>query len=212
MTYQLIIFDCDGVLVDTEDTSNSILASLITELGRPCTLAQAKGFFLGMSMKSCAAFIKNELKLPLPDDFFARYDRELYAALRQDVQAIPGVIDVIKKITIAKCVASSGSFEKMEITLGKTGIDALFAHKFSSSQVKKGKPAPDLFLFAAKTMGVAPEKTVVIEDSPLGIKAAKLAGMTAFGFCRQTPRESLEKMGADKIFDKMADLPALLAT
>jgi len=209
--FKLIIFDCEGVLVDTEPTSNQIMADLVSEIGYSCTLEKAKYLFLGRSMSNCLEVIRQRLNIEPPEDFLDRYHAKLYECLEKNVEAIPGIEGALKEITIAKCVASSGSHEKMAITLGNTGLDKYFGRNiFSSLQVEKGKPNPDLFLFAANEMDVVPEDCLVIEDSTLGVLAAKRANMSVFGYSRAVNPKKLEEMGGDLVFDDMADLPSLI--
>ena len=209
--FKFIIFDCDGVLVDTETISNSILANQLTELGYKCNTDQAKEIFMGRSMKDCFRIVKEDLKLNPPEDFLDQYDVQLFEALKTSVKPIPGVLEALKNIQLPKCVASSGSFEKMNLTLGQTGIVDFFSGNiFSTTQVKNGKPAPDLFLLAAHTNKMDSKYIVVIEDSAFGIKAAKAAGMTAFGFARETDESKLIDAGADLIFKDMKHLPELI--
>jgi len=183
---QLVIFDCDGVLVDSETITNHLFARLITEAGWPVTFEECCAQLKGLSMKDCVAKIEKKLDRPLAPHWPDQYRDESYAALRAQVQAMPKAKEAIALIRAAGrklCIASSGPMEKMEITLGRTGLMADFEGIiFNATMVAHGKPAPDLFLYAAHEMGVAPKAAIVIEDSPVGARAAKAAGMTCLGY------------------------------
>ncbi len=213
---QLVIFDCDGVLVDSELISCRVHAEVLTRHGYPITAAEIRERFLGRSARDANSDIERELGRALPEAFDRERKVELLAALGRDVAAIPHVAAAIDAITAPKCVASSGGHDKIFATLTRTGLHARFApHIFSASQVGRGKPAPDLFLFAAQRMGCAPRNCLVVEDSAAGVTAAVAAGMTAIGFvggshCRDDddgPR--LHAAGAAKVFDDMRQLPGL---
>jgi HAD superfamily hydrolase (TIGR01509 family) len=209
---ELIIFDCDGVLVDSELLANNVLAKALQDLGLPYDTARTIDSFMGRSLKSCFEQIERELGASLPNDFGARLDRDTYLAFEQDLQSVPFIATALDQIQAhyKSCVASSGSHEKMQLTLGKTGLFNRFENRiFSASEVKQGKPKPDLFLHAAARMGVLPTHCVVIEDSPAGVQAAKAAGMQVLGYCAMTPREKLESLGAIG-FDDMRELFAMI--
>ena len=204
----LVIFDCDGVLVDSEPLSNRILAERLTAVGLPTTTEGSIRDYMGRSWASCEALIERRLGRPLPEGFADDYHEELYAALRRDVEPVAGVVAALDAIAVPVCVASSGSHEKIRTSLGTTGLLERFEGRiFSATDVAHGKPAPDLFLHAAATMGFAPEDCVVVEDAPAGVAAGRAAGMTVLGYAALTPPEALE--GAS-VFGSMAELPALL--
>jgi HAD superfamily hydrolase (TIGR01509 family) len=153
-----------------------------------------------------------ELRLgrPLPANLEDRYHERLFEAFRTKLTAVPGVADVLMQLTIPTCVASSGTHERIRLALTTTGLLPRFDGRiFSAQDVARGKPAPDLFLHAAKSLGIRPDRCGVVEDSPLGVDAANRAGMTAFGFARMTPPERLQAAGGG-VFRSMAELPALL--
>lgn len=206
-----VIFDCDGVLVDTELTSNTVLARLLTDAGLPTTPEHCLREYRGRSMQSVIALAEQRRGGPLPPDLPERYYAELEAAFARDGQAIPGVIDALERISLPWCVASSGPHHKMEVTLRRTGLWDRFAGRiFSATEVRHGKPAPDLFLHAAREMGFEPASTAVVEDSVPGVQAARAAGMRALAFAGDTDAAELAAAGGE-LFDDMADLPGLLA-
>ena len=205
-----VIFDCDGVLVDTELTSNTVLAGLLTAAGLPTTLEYCLREYRGRSMQSVMALAEQRHGEPLPPDLPERYYADLEAAFARDGEAIPGVIDALDRISLPSCVASSGPHHKMEVTLRRTGLWDRFAGRiFSATEVRHGKPAPDLFLHAAREMGFDPATTAVVEDSVPGVQAARAAGMRALAFAGDTDAAELAAAGGEP-FDDMADLPDLL--
>lgn len=216
MPTDLIIFDCDGVLVDSEVISCRAHADVLTRHGYPITSEQVFARFLGRSTRQANLEIETELGRKLPEAYHGDLQDELYRAFEADLEAIRGIRDVLDVVTQAVCVASSGSHQRMRVSLGSTGLyERLAPNIFSASQVTNGKPAPDLFLFAASEMGVPPERCVVIEDSLAGIAGARAAGMTVFGFCGGSHcgdghAETLRQAGADLIFADMHQLPELV--
>ena len=213
MAPELVIFDCDGVLVDSEPIAVRTEVRLLAEVGWPLTEQEVLERFVGRSDADVLAAIEAQVGRPLPD-WRDRYHRELHAAFDAELTAVDGVaaaIDAVEAAGVATCVASSGSHDKMRRTLGRTGLWERFEGRiFSSSEVAHGKPAPDLFLHAAASMGAAPERCVVVEDSRAGAAAARAAGMRCIGFAGGlTPAAWLEAEGAEVITD-MVDLPALV--
>jgi HAD superfamily hydrolase (TIGR01509 family) len=211
----LVIFDCDGVLVDSEAIANQTLAAALTEWGYPITGAEARRRWVGRSMKTVGADLKAELGDKLPGDWLEQIEARDYAIFRERLQAVPfarAAVLAVQAAGIATCVASSGALEKMAVTLGATGLAPLFQGRiFSSRQVARGKPAPDLFLFAAERVGVDPAGCVVIEDSPAGVTGAVAAGMRVLGYVGdpETDAAAVEAAGAT-LFSDMRALPALL--
>ena len=216
MPIDLIIFDCDGVLVDSEVISCRAHADVLTRHGYPITSEQVFARFLGRSTRQANLEIETELGRKLPEAYHSDLQDELFRSFEADLEAIRGIHDVLDVVAQRVCVASSGSHERMQVSLGSTGLyERLTPNIFSASQVKNGKPAPDLFLFAAKEMGVAPERCVVTEDSLAGIAGARAAGMTVFGFCGGSHcgdghAETLREAGADLTFADMHQLPDLV--
>jgi HAD superfamily hydrolase (TIGR01509 family) len=194
--------------VDSEPISNRVLAGLLTEIGLPMTPAQSVEAFMGRSWKNVLAYAE-ERGAPLPEGFRRRYLDEMFAVFERELQPVPGVIAALDAIALPNCVASSASLEKMRFTLGHTGLwDRFEGRIFSATEVAHGKPAPDLFLHAAASMGWAAKDCAVVEDSPAGVEAGLAAGMTVFGYAGTTPAERLD--GA-LVFTDMAELPELLA-
>jgi HAD superfamily hydrolase (TIGR01509 family) len=205
-----VIFDCDGVLVDTELISNTVLAQLLTEAGMPTTLEDCMRDFRGRSIQSVLVIAEARFGGPLPFDVAERYYIEVEAVFARDLEPVPGVIAALDRIALPSCVASSGPHHKMAVTLRTTGLwDRFEGRIFSATEVAAGKPAPDLFLHAAARMGFDPATTAVVEDSLPGVQAAVAAGMRALAFTRHSGAAELAAAGGEPFAD-MADLPALL--
>jgi len=210
-SFDLVIFDNDGVLVDSEPVANAVLARLLTEYGFPCTTEESIAAFMGRSVPQVRAIVQERLGRPLPADLEARYRADLYPTFQDWLQPIPGVVEALRAIALPVCVASSGTHERIRLTLGCTGLwDRFGGRVFSAQDVTRGKPAPDLFLHAAATLGVEPRRCAVVEDSPAGVTAANTAGMTSFAFARLAPATALGH-ATGGIFSDMTELPALLA-
>lgn len=207
----LVIFDCDGVLVDSERLAVSIDVRAIGSLGWAITEAEVVEHFLGRSDADLVAVLEQHLGRPLPGDWAQTWAGEYRRAFDEHLAAVPGVagaIDAIEAAGFHTCVASSGSHEKMRRTLGKTRLWARFEGRiFSASDVERGKPEPDLFLHAATQLGFPSVRCVVVEDSRYGVAAARAAGMRSIGFAGGiTPAGHLAD--ADVVIGEMADLPA----
>ncbi|MEV0257574.1 HAD family hydrolase [Streptomyces sp. NPDC050732] len=214
MRYELVIFDNDGVLVDSEPLSNTVLAAYLTELGHPTSYEESLRDYMGGAVHRVHDLILERSGQRLPDDFDDVFHGRVFAAFERELQPVEGAVDVLEKLAgdgVPYCLASSGSHERIRVGHRKAGLDKWFdeGRIFSSQDVGRGKPAPDLFLHAAERMGVAPEKCVVVEDSPLGVQAAVAAGMDVLGFTAMTPAERLT--GATKLFGDMRELVDLLA-
>jgi HAD superfamily hydrolase (TIGR01509 family) len=208
MTPDLVIFDCDGVLVDSEPLSNRILAERLTAEGLPMTREESVRDFMGRSWASVSAVVEERLGRALPGDFSERYLDALFEAFEAELEPVPGIEAALDAIALPTCVASSGAHERIRAALGATGLLARFDGRiFSATEVEHGKPAPDLFLHAAARMGFEPARCVVIEDSPAGVEAAQAAGMAVFGYAGRTSPAQLD--GA-RTFADMAELPRLL--
>ena len=168
--------------------------------------------FLGRRLAECVAIAERLSGKKAPPGALERYCAERDRVLREQVRPVAGVRAVLEQLTIPYCIASSGDHDKMRITLGATALLPLFEGRvFSATEVPRGKPAPDIFLFAAERMGAEPARTAVIEDSVNGVLAGVAAGMTVFGFAGLVAREKLVEAGASRTFDDMRELPALLA-
>jgi len=208
--FDLVIFDCDGVLVDSERLANTQFAELLAELGIECTLEQMYRDFVGRSMAACMQTVTQRLGRPPPRDFEARLRARTRAAFERELRPVDGVEAVLDRLPMPACVASSGDHEKMRLTLGITGLLPRFEGRlFSATEVARGKPWPDVFLHAAARMGAAPEHTAVVEDSPAGVRAGTAAGMTVFGYTATMGPGELRAAGAT-VFHHMSELPALL--
>lgn len=208
---ELVVFDCDGVLVDSERIAVKVDARVLAELGWPLTEAEVAERFVGRSPADMAADIEAHLGIPLPADWHARY-RHLYReAFEAELTPVDGIVEALDAIALPTCVASSTSHEGLRHVLGLTGLYERFAGRiFSAADVARGKPAPDLFLHAARSLGVRPAACVVVEDSRYGVAAARAAGMRAYGYSGGlTPASALAGPGT-VVFADMRDLPALL--
>ena len=206
-----VIFDCDGVLVDTEHISNTVLAGLLTEAGLPTTLGDCMRDYRGRAMPSVIALATERHGEPLPADLSDRYYVAMAEVFARELQPVPGVVAALDRITLPSCVASSGPHDKMALTLRLTGLWERFEGRiFSATEVRHGKPAPDLFLHAARQMGFDPATTAVVEDSVPGVEAARAAGMRALAFARHSDAALLAAAGGEPFAD-MADLPGLLS-
>jgi HAD superfamily hydrolase (TIGR01509 family) len=178
----LVIFDCDGVLVDSEHLAVRHEAAMITSLGWSLTEDDVIERFVGRSDAYMRAEIEQAIGRPIPD-WIDRYEVALQRAFRDELQPVEGIVAALDALTIPACVASSGTHDKMRLTLGVTGLLSRFEGRiFSASEVEHGKPAPDLFLHAAAVMGVLPDRCVVVEDSRSGVEAARAAGMGCIGY------------------------------
>lgn len=208
---ELVIFDCDGVLVDSERIAARVQVTLGAELGWPLTEAEVIARFIGRSSASIREQITERLGPGAAALWWERFEELHREAVDSGLSPVEGLPEALDAITLPTCVASSGSHEKMRHTLGRTGLYERFAGRIhSATEVARGKPAPDLFLYAAQRMGVDPAACVVVEDSLPGVQAARAAGMRAFGYAGGlTPAERLEGPGT-LVFHHMRELPALL--
>ncbi|MER5767720.1 HAD family hydrolase [Streptomyces sp. NPDC001985] len=214
MRYDLVIFDNDGVLVDSEPVANTILAGYLSELGHPTSYEDSLRDYMGAAVHRVHDLVLERSGQRLPEDFDATLHARTFAAFERELEAVEGITDVLRKLVadgVPYCLASSGSHERIRVGHRRTGLDRWFRDEivFSAQDVGRGKPEPDLFLHAAARMGVAPERCVVVEDSALGVRAAVAAGMDVYGFTAMTPADRL--IGAKGYFGSMAELPALLA-
>lgn len=209
LVIRLVIFDCDGVLVDTEPIANRVLAELVSAEGLPTTTADSMRRYMGRSMPAVLKTIEIELGRELGPAFADEYYRRIFAAFDEDLTEVPGAaaaVDALERAGLAVCVASSGPHEKMRRTLGRTGLLPRFEGRiFSATEVERGKPFPDLFLHAASRMEVEPGACVVVEDSPAGVAAARAAGMRAIGLAGPLGVKALIDAGAEPI-ERLDDL------
>ena len=208
----LVIFDCDGVLIDSENLACSVDAELLTEIGFPMTTEQLVARFAGVPSDAMFAEIEAEMGRPLPADFDARCKARIRQLYRTDLKPIPGVVDMLDKLALPACVASSSAPAKLALGLVETGLfDRLYPHVYSARLVPRGKPHPDIFEYAARQHGADPQKCLVIEDSVAGITAAKAAGMTALGFtggshCPPGHDDKLRDVGASHVIADIGDI------
>ncbi|MET9694851.1 HAD family hydrolase [Streptomyces sp. NPDC006514] len=213
MGYDLVIFDNDGVLVDSEPLANSILAGYLTELGHPTTYEESVRDYMGTAVHRVHDLVVERTGQQLPADFDETLHARTLAAFEQELKPVPGVEEVLGALTaqgVGYCLASSGSHDRIRVGHRVAGLDGWFEEEwiFSAQDVGQGKPAPDLYLHAARQMGVEPSRCVVIEDSPLGIQAAVAAGMDVYGFTGMLPADRLP--GATGHFGDMKQLTGLL--
>jgi HAD superfamily hydrolase (TIGR01509 family) len=208
---ELVIFDCDGVLVDSEPIAIRIDAEIFAEFGMPMSEAEIVERFVGRSPSVTWGAIEEHLGHPLPADFSARTRAKFDAAYEHDLRAIDGIEEALDQITARTCVASSSDPDRLDHKLRLTGLfDRFEGRIFSAAEVQNGKPAPDLFLHAARRLGVEPEACAVVEDSQYGVQAARAAGMAAYGYTGSvTPARMLEGPGTT-VFGDMRELPRLL--
>ena len=213
---RLVIFDCDGVLIDSEPIALAVLADFLAEAGIAIDQEGVARRFLGRSLTSVRETVRNEFGLEIDETFLTRMRDVLYSRFRAELRpigGIPAVLAGFSKAGIDWCVASSSQRERVELCLRATGlIDHFAPHIFSATMVARGKPAPDLFLYAAQAMGYSPEQCLVIEDSPSGIEAARAAGMQVIAFTGGSHthfaeyRAALDRLDPDARFDAMAEL------
>ena len=209
--FDLVIFDCDGVVVDSERIVFEVFGSFIRSLGVHLTDEETRERFLGRSLADCMKIVERFRGSPAPAGSLERYTADRDRVLRERVEPVAGIRELLSALTIPYCIASSGGHDKMRITLGATKLMPLFEGRlFSATEVPRAKPAPDIFLFAAERMGASPARTVVVEDSVNGVLAGCAAGMTVFGYVDLTPAEKLSEAGATRTFTQMSELPALL--
>ncbi|MGC1204681.1 MAG: HAD family hydrolase [Flavobacteriaceae bacterium] len=201
--YKCIIFDCDGVLVDSEPITNQVLVDMTNELGGNIDLKYALTHFKGGSMQDCYHKIAKLLQQPLPDNFIEAYRTRSYDLLKNEIKPIKGVKTVLDNLKIPFCVASSGPIEKIRLNLNTTGLLPYFeGNIFSCYTIQKWKPDPSIFLLAAKTMGFKINECLVIEDSLLGVKAAQNGGFDVFGYTAHDYNNEL-KSEVTQTFDSM---------
>lgn len=218
MSFDLVVYDCDGTLIDTETVYAEVTLALCREVGlTDWTLDDYLRQLLGIPLADGFGVIERALGRPLPEDFEARAEAGVAARLATEARALPGVREAVTRIDARRCVASSTTLEPLKHNLRLAGLIDLFdPHVFSASQVARGKPAPDVFLFAAAQMGIAPGRCLVLEDSVPGVLAARAAGMRVAGFIgaahdKPGTRERLLAAGAATVLDGYEDWPGTVA-
>jgi HAD superfamily hydrolase (TIGR01509 family) len=210
--FQLLIFDCDGVLVDSERIAVRVEAEYLTELGWPLAEAEIAERFMGRTAEYMDEAIEAHLGVRLPPDWKDQFQRRYLDAFVADLVPVDGVVEALDQITVSTCVASSGSHDKLRFTLGHTGLYERFDGRiFSGYEVANGKPAPDLFLHAAARMGADPARCAVVEDTLYGVMAARAAGMRTFGYAGGLSAPERLEGEATVVFEDMRALPRLLA-
>jgi HAD superfamily hydrolase (TIGR01509 family) len=209
----LVIFDCDGVLVDSEPIAARLTAQAVSELGWEMSAELAKAEFLGDTFPNIIRRVEERIGRAVPADWPARSQANLLAAFERELTPVKGVrsaIEALRAAGVTLAVGSQGSHQKMQLTLAVTGLLPFFEGRiFSATQVSRPKPAPDLFLLAAKTLGFSPAQSVVIEDSTRGVQAALAAGMRVLGYTASVGRAAIAAAGAEPI-DDLAEIPARL--
>jgi HAD superfamily hydrolase (TIGR01509 family) len=210
MNFEAIIFDCDGTLVDSEHLGNQVLVECVAELGLHLSLAEALGLFTGLKMAETVALIEARLGRPVPPDFVPELRDRMSVAFKARLRPIAGVEAVLRSVRQPYGVASNGPRDKMELSLRTTGLLAYFGDRiFSAYEIGSWKPEPGLFLHAAESLGVAPERCAVVEDSVVGVRAGRAAGMTVFGFAPSGNDAALAEAGAVPFSDMAVLLPLL---
>jgi HAD superfamily hydrolase (TIGR01509 family) len=214
--FDLVIFDCDGVLVDSEPISNRVLAECLTEIGLPTTPEESMHIYMGRWWPDILAIAAERLGGPVPDEFTDTYRRRQLEALGAGVEPVRGIVAALDRVAAPTCVASNGSEHKMEVTLERAGLLERFRGRvFSAYDVERGKPAPDLFLHAAESLNADPARCAVVEDTVLGVEAGAAAGMEVLAFAGHTypapfGADDLRAAGG-RVFTEMSELPGLLA-
>lgn len=212
--FDLVAFDCDGVLVDSEPVTCGVLTDMLNELGWQLSLGETMRLFVGRLVGDEMAMIAQNCSGPVPSDFYQQFVARRNTALEAGIEPVRNVGSAVAALAaqqIPFCVASGADRAKMCLTLGQTGLLHWFDGKlFSGMEVARTKPAPDVYLLAAETMGVAPPRCVVIEDTPTGVTAGVAAGMTVFGYAERMDGQRLLDAGASLVFDDMALLPGLV--
>jgi HAD superfamily hydrolase (TIGR01509 family) len=215
VTSHLVIFDCDGVLVDSEGISNAVLAQALSRLGLQISGDEAHDAYRGMFLTEIAADAERRLGAALPPDFIERFERDRAVAFRASLEPVPGAAEAVRAVAAMGsdvCVASQGRLSKTELTLSLTGLRDLFGPHalFSAHSVGRGKPAPDLFLYAAADMGCAPAQCTVVEDTMIGVEAALAAGMRAIAYVPDGDGDAFHAAGVETM-RALFELPGLVA-
>ncbi|SON58110.1 6-phosphogluconate phosphatase [Hartmannibacter diazotrophicus] len=213
----LVIFDCDGVLVDSEPIAIDVLCETLREAGLPIDAEFAYARCLGRSMASTVDILASEFGFHVDSEHLRKIRSRLYERFRAELKPVPGIVEALAVLPGRRCVASSSQPERIRLSLAVTGLlESFEPHIYSATEVKTGKPAPDLFLHAARAMGCSPDRCIVVEDSPAGIEAARRAGMAVFGFVGGShvlPGDLVARVSAmkpDLVFDDMHQLPGLI--
>ncbi len=208
---ELVIFDCDGVLVDSERLAIEVDVAVLARLGWTLTEAEVIERFVGVSDSHFRGEVARHLGRTLSHDWEAEFEPLYRSAFEAGLRPVEGIVEALDRITLPTCIASSGTHEKMRFTLGLTGLYHRFHGRiFSATEVAQGKPAPDLFLHAAERMGVAPAACAVVEDSAMGVAAARAAGMRVLAYAGGVTAAAKLQGPGTIVFDHMHELPGLL--
>lgn len=209
--FELVIFDCDGVLIDSETFALPLLGSMIADLGVELEVDEVHRRFGGLSMEQVMAGVAETLGAPAPPTFLDEFVRRSEETLRRELAPIDGVPELLEGLGLPFCSASNAEGRELRLNLEVAGLLHHFGDRlFSADDVEHPKPAPDLYLLAAQTMGFGPEQCAVVEDTPTGVAAASAAGMEVFGYASRHPAAGLAAAGASITFTSMRELPALL--
>jgi HAD superfamily hydrolase (TIGR01509 family) len=207
-----VIFDCDGVLVDSERIGVRIDRAVLLEIGLDFTVDEVVKNFMGKSDQHFVDTVESMLGKPVPDGWLSEISKRYQEAFETELTAVPGSVQALDELDLPHCVASSGTHEKMRFTLGKTGLLSRFEDKlFSSTQVERGKPHPDLFLFAAEQMGWNPARCLVVEDSGAGVQAGLAAGMKVAAYAGGFLKHEDQSHENLVVIQKMAELKKVLS-
>jgi HAD superfamily hydrolase (TIGR01509 family) len=212
LNVELVIFDCDGVLVDSEPIANRVLTKHLNGVGLSLGTADVMRRFVGRTRAGCITLAEELLGHALPPDFGAKWDADLFETLKREVRAVEGIVELLRAMKVAYCVASNGTPERMRMTLEAAGLLPYFEGRmFTAAEVANPKPAPDLFLHAARKMGAARARCAVIEDTVTGVRAGVAAGMKVFAYAGAPHADpaALRAAGAE-VFTDMRDAAALL--
>jgi HAD superfamily hydrolase (TIGR01509 family) len=203
----LVIFDCDGVLVDSEPLANRVLHKLLGSIGLRMTLEEVMHGYIGRTRQGCIELTEEKLGRPVPASFVDDWNALLFETFRKELQPVPGVVELVGQLAVSFCVASNSSANRVRVSLGATGLLERFEGRvFTADEVARPKPAPDLFLHAARTMGFEPARCTVVEDSATGVRAAVAAGMAVLGYAgaAHSSPAALKAAGAEVFTDMKA--------
>ncbi len=208
--YEAIIFDCDGVIVDTENMINEIFQDELAKLGLHLTHKEMDHYFSGYAATENLKTIAELLKAPVPEGFSEAVQNRFKAAMKENITPIPGVVDLLKKIKHPFAMATNSRTESLKFKLTKIGLIDTFKVRFCVEDVENPKPSPDLYLKAAEALNIEPKHCIAIEDSVAGITAAVSAGMTVYAYSASMDKEAQLNAGAVLTFDSMEELETLL--
>lgn len=210
-TFDLVIFDCDGVLVDSEPLANRVFVQLLKESGKSVDEAIYLQKFSGVTLPDRISTTERELSWTAPEDFLSQFHQRLSVLSEKELQPVDGIHELLKSLAVPVCVASNGSRDEINLRLRLAKLVPIFGNNiFSGLEVSRPKPAPDVYLAAAQAFDIPPARCVVIEDSIPGVMAGVRAGMKVYGHAASTPAQSLREAGAIP-FASMSELQEILA-